>query len=320
MTEKFDVVPMFYLYGEPYKAVDEQFIHVEALDDRSRPSEWTIRPHAHVELNHIFHIAEGGGAMRVEAKMLHFSAPCLLTVPAGAIHGFTWTAESRGFVLTLATAYLDEIVRLDRDFDGMFAEAQIAQLNPTANDDVHARVARLMRELAWAGRGHVAASRAEVLGVMVIALRASAAENVRMTAAPGRRAALVARFRHRVEARFRLREPIETYASALGVTVRQLREACREVAQKAPSRIIDQRVLLEAKRALLYSSLSITEVSDSLGFSDVAYFSRFFTVNSGCCPRTFRRNPTEGRSDLLESSTEDGISKNGDVGSIDGSF
>jgi AraC family transcriptional regulator, transcriptional activator of pobA len=320
MTRKNDVIPTFYLYGEPHRAVDEHFIHAESLDDRSRPSEWTIRPHAHAELNHIFHIAEGGGAMRVETKMLRFSAPCLLTVPAGVIHGFAWTAESCGSVLTLATAYLDEIVRQDKDFGGMFLEAGILPLGSSENDDVHDRVGRLIRELAWVGRGHVAGTRAEVLGLMVIALRASAAMNVRMAAAPGRHAALVARFRHQVGESFRSREPVEAYASALGVTLRQLREACHHIAQQAPSRIIDQRVLLEAKRTLLYSNLSIAEIADSLGFADAAYFSRFFTLNSGCPPRAFRRDPNAEHSGSPDGATVSGASKIVDVGSIDGSF
>ncbi len=73
-----------------------------------------------------------------------------------------------------------------------------------------------------------------------------------------------------------------------GATIRQLREACHNVAKQPPTRIVDQRVILEAKRALLYSNLSVTEISDSLGFSDVAYFSRFFALNAGRAPLAFR--------------------------------
>ena len=83
-------VPAFYLYGEPRRAVDERFVHVEALIDRTRPSEWTIRPHVHPDLNHIFYVGTGGGAMRADAVTLHFAAPCLMLVPAGTVHGFAW--------------------------------------------------------------------------------------------------------------------------------------------------------------------------------------------------------------------------------------
>ena len=57
-------IPSFYLYGEPHRVAAEGFVHVETLDDRTRPSEWSISAHSHRELNHIFFVAEGGGEMR----------------------------------------------------------------------------------------------------------------------------------------------------------------------------------------------------------------------------------------------------------------
>ncbi len=45
---------------------------------------------------------------------------------------------------------------------------------------------------------------------------------------------------------------------------------------------------LEAKRALLYSNMTIAEVAYHLGFEDPAYFSRFFAKVVGRSPRAFR--------------------------------
>jgi AraC family transcriptional activator of pobA len=47
--------------------------------------------------------------------------------------------------------------------------------------------------------------------------------------------------------------------------------------------------LLEAKRALTYSDATVAEIGYSLGFSDPAYFSRFFTKRAGSSPSRFRR-------------------------------
>jgi methylphosphotriester-DNA--protein-cysteine methyltransferase len=51
----------------------------------------------------------------------------------------------------------------------------------------------------------------------------------------------------------------------------------------------DQRAMLEAQRSLLYGNLSIGEVGYALGFSDPAYFTRFFTRHAGRSPAAFRR-------------------------------
>lgn len=78
------------------------------------------------------------------------------------------------------------------------------------------------------------------------------------------------------------------------MTLFQLRTACSAVARASPSAMIEQRLMLEAKRALRYSTLSVSDIALSLGFEDLAYFSRFFRRHAGCSPRAFRdRQQTE---------------------------
>ena len=45
---------------------------------------------------------------------------------------------------------------------------------------------------------------------------------------------------------------------------------------------------LEAKRGLLYTNMTVSEVADSCGFEDPAYFSRFFARETGESPRSYR--------------------------------
>jgi hypothetical protein len=60
MTQKAEI-PSFFLFGEPLRTVEGKFLHLEALDDRSRPNDWNIRAHAHADLNHVFHITSAAG-------------------------------------------------------------------------------------------------------------------------------------------------------------------------------------------------------------------------------------------------------------------
>jgi AraC family transcriptional activator of pobA len=53
-------------------------------------------------------------------------------------------------------------------------------------------------------------------------------------------------------------------------------------------RLVHARQLLEAKRQLLYTNMSVSEIAYALGFEDSAYFTRFFTQRAGCSPRNFR--------------------------------
>jgi AraC family transcriptional activator of pobA len=146
----------------------------------------------------------------------------------------------------------------------------------------------MKRELSWSAVGRRAAVDAGALSLMVLALRNIGLES-HTAPRPGNHVAIVARLRERIEQRFRLREPVSVHAAALGVSQTALRVACAKVASSSPSRMLDQRAILEARRALLYSNLSVAKIGFSIGFSDAAYFSRFFQRHLGMSPRSYRR-------------------------------
>lgn len=286
-------IPNFFLYGEAPRVVDDRFLHMEALDARSRPSNWTIRPHAHGNLNHLFHITSGGGSMRAEAETLAIVAPCLLLMPAGVVHGFAFEAETVGTVLTLSDAYLQDLVRREPDFAPVFAAPAVLALPDPGF--MSFSLDRLSRELAWMAPGRTAAVEALLVGMLVEALRLARQDAGPSLAGPGPQALLVARFRALVEDRYRTHAGVDDYARACRVSPKRLRAACQRIAGASPARLITSRLVLEAKRLLLYSDMTITETAYYLGFDDPAYFSRIFTKEAGLSPRSFRREAGSAR-------------------------
>lgn len=100
---------------------------------------------------------------------------------------------------------------------------------------------------------------------------------------------LVDRYKQLVESRYRQQPHLPDLASELGVSASQLRLACRSVAGMSPLEIMHDRILAEARRCLAYTTMSIGEVADWLGFSDTPYFSRFFSKIAGQSPTDYRR-------------------------------
>ena len=282
-------VPSFYLYGEAPRAVDEAFIHLERLDDRSRPSEWTIRPHSHSDLHQVFLLQSGGGEVVIEGERLGVTAPAMLTIPATAVHGFGWAQESAGWVLTISVAFYENLVRDHADLSDLFGRSHLLSLNKNSHDETARWAEGLRQELSWSATGHRAAAEAYILRIAVLASRlveADQGRNIGVASSPA--AGLVARYRNRVEMRFRSRESIADHAAALATSESALRSACQHIAGRSPSQIQDDRAVLEARRMLLYSNLSIAEVGFALGFADAAYFSRFFSKQTGIPPSEYR--------------------------------
>ena len=298
-------VPSFYLYGEPHRAVADGFIHVEHLDDRSRPSEWTIQPHAHADLVQMFLITSGGGAMQAEDVAMHFEAPALLLVPAGVIHGFNWTTESSGSVLTLARTYFENLAARHPDVEPVFDRPLAVTPDTAAMARLSDGMATLRQEVAWSTKGHYAAVEAALLAMLVVSLRVLPASDTCSTLDRGQYASLVARFRARIEDRFRLRESISTHACDLGTSETSLRMACARIAGRSPAAMLDQRAILEARRALLYSHLSVAEIGYALGFTDPAYFTRFFTRHSGKSPTRYRQQRDTRRDARIDGSIQE---------------
>jgi AraC family transcriptional regulator, transcriptional activator of pobA len=81
---------------------------------------------------------------------------------------------------------------------------------------------------------------------------------------------------------------VADYAQLLNVTPGHLNDTIRDKTGQNATSLIQQRITLEAKRALFHAELSVKEIGYSLGFEDPAYFNRFFKRVTGETPAGFR--------------------------------
>lgn len=81
---------------------------------------------------------------------------------------------------------------------------------------------------------------------------------------------------------------VQFYAEELCVSINVLNSCCKTNAGKTPLAVITDRILLEAKRMLLYSELRSNEISAKLGFIEPAHFSNFFKKHIKMTPLKYR--------------------------------
>lgn len=79
------------------------------------------------------------------------------------------------------------------------------------------------------------------------------------------------------------------YAGLLFITPNHLNALCKASVGKSAGEMIRDRLLLEAKRMLANSAMSVSEIAYDLRFEDNAYFSRFFKKYTGHTPEEFRK-------------------------------
>lgn len=97
------------------------------------------------------------------------------------------------------------------------------------------------------------------------------------------------KFSKLVEDNYKTHHTVADYADMLFITPKNLSKKIGLLSKDTPNDIIKNRIILESKRLLAHTSLSVKEIAYSLNYDDDAYFVRFFTKNTGTSPTSFRK-------------------------------
>ncbi|MFN0293801.1 AraC family transcriptional regulator [Pedobacter helvus] len=100
---------------------------------------------------------------------------------------------------------------------------------------------------------------------------------------------IVRKFSLLLEGAFKKQHGVSYYAEALHKSPKTLSNIFALLKQQAPSKLIQNRIVLEAKRYLHYTDKSAKEISFELGFESPAHFSRFFKMYAGKNVSEFRK-------------------------------
>jgi AraC family transcriptional regulator, transcriptional activator of pobA len=91
-----------------------------------------------------------------------------------------------------------------------------------------------------------------------------------------------------LEENYRRNEGVSYYAGKMNMSERNLNIVCRNNFRKSVSEIIESRKLTEAKRLLLYTDKSVSEIGYELGYNEKSYFTRVFHSKMEITPSRFR--------------------------------
>ena len=90
-----------------------------------------------------------------------------------------------------------------------------------------------------------------------------------------------------VEQYYKEKHTVADYAELLNKSPKTLSNLFKKIGSKSPSQYIKDRKMLEARRLLTYTNMTVSEVGYELGFLDVQSFSRFFKKFQGVSPAEY---------------------------------
>jgi AraC family transcriptional activator of pobA len=125
-----------------------------------------------------------------------------------------------------------------------------------------------------------------LLAIAVVRLAASRARTGAVTLKPAD--PTVEALRRLVEEHFRTERQLGFYSHKLAITPDRLNDMVKRATGVTAGHLIRQRVLTEAKRQLVFTTVAIHEIAYDLNFSDPSHFARFFRKQTGVTPQEFR--------------------------------
>lgn len=290
------VIPNYDLYGDSSRIEDSGAFNFEWIPQRSALYNWLIHPHRHDSFIQVLYLTQGKVDVQIEHALQTLQAPCVMLIPAGHVHGFRFARDTQGPVVTAMQKPLESAAALMMPaLQGTIRTPRLLSLHAEMRyiDQLMPLFLALEHESRTPAAGQVAAGTSLLLALLVQVHRISQLSDSASTPTHysiSRKAQQIEKFRSLIDKNFRTEHSLQAYADLVGVSVGQLSRVCREVLGKSSLQVMNDRLIQEAQRELVYTSLSIKQLASELGFNDDAYFSRFFRKQTGVTPKAYRAN------------------------------
>lgn len=252
-------------------------IRVEKLEDRTKPK--VPFPHKH-DFYQILLISEGSGIHQIDFEKYVIGKNQIFIMRPGQIHSWKFSKKTRGLVIEFNRDAVDKSLlnRLHNSKESFSIQS---------NEDYRffLKTAEAMaREFSEAKEMYNLSLHGYLTGLLAQITRESVIDGFHFKSL-----SVIERFQNLVEINYKKEHRVEFYANELGIPAKSFTMQITRAIGKSPRNIIQERFILEAKRLLAFSSFSINEIGQELGFEDANYFTRFFRLHEGVTPLNFRR-------------------------------
>ncbi|MEY3248604.1 MAG: hypothetical protein RL742_647 [Bacteroidota bacterium] len=261
------------------------------LSDYLRQHPDLASPHRHA-FYQIVLFTEGGGSHTIDFHTYPVRPHQVYYLAPGQIHAWNFDEQVEGFVLNFNESFFTAICHNPNFvtefpiFNNIIGEP-VNVLETECCSEIHGLLERMLAEYRSEADFRQDFLRALLLQLLVMLSRNMPAR----TAKPNSKHQLtiLRNFERLIELHYRDKRLPRDYAEMLFITPNHLNALTNGLIGKPAGELIRDRVLLEAKRLLVNSDYTITQIADMLSFEDNAYFTRFFKKYTGMSPENFRQ-------------------------------
>jgi AraC-like DNA-binding protein len=283
------VIPSYDLYRGDELSLPFKFLLLDKVAGSYNASE----PHRH-NYYEIFYFQKGGGWHDIDFQTYPIRDGSVHFVVPGQVHQVRRDPLSHGMIVLFTSEfYVLSLNNQGAGTDIPFPShiASIPVLYPEGEElDLFISTLRMIQAESGSDRRY----RDEILRSYLNILLAHARRLFEQQSGPadegGSTRELITRLRTLIEQNFTTEHAPGSYAAMLNVSQNHLNSTVRQSLGTTVSDMVHERIILEAKRLLFHTDLSIKEIAYQLNYDDPSYFTRFFRKQSGLSPNEFREN------------------------------
>lgn len=241
-------------------------------------------PHKHNSYFEIIFLSHADGTHTIDLETYILKPPVVFLIRKDQMHCWDMINEPTGYVVIIKKAFVDD--SLDLELKHLFSEISKSTCIYPKDASVIEQILELMT------KEYSSAKQIQNNMVLEGLLKALMAKLIHIPKSPResqkKQSNLFQSFKSYLNQSEKLVNSVSHYAQLLNTTPQNLNAICRKENNMSAATFLAEYIIIEAKRLLIYTDLTIIEIGYSLGFTDNSHFTKYFKRYSGKTPSAFR--------------------------------
>ena len=206
----------------------------------------------------------------------------------GQVHQLELKAGSRGYLLEFNNEFYHPTNQLSIQRLRKASNKNYCKLEKILFNRLQQHLASMFHEFTARDDGYLDVIKANLEIFFIEVIRQSNNEKSEIPTANNYTQERYEEFLELLDKNITQHKQVSDYTELMNLSAYQLNEITKSSVGKTASELINEHILLEAKRYLLATANQVKEIADHLGYEDPSYFTRFFRKHTGLSPESFR--------------------------------
>lgn len=273
----------------PYQ-INESSFSIRKIRANFDASSINEHPHRH-EFIEFMYIKSGNGKHEIDGVEYDLKVNCIYIISKGQVHNFLYAKNIEGVLIRFHDSILPSVQSSSEGFyyNLIYSLQNKNQLMVASRDVdlIEIILDSMLKEYERQSSKILDLSLIQhLLYPLIILMNRYAATTID---AQDPQQDLYSQFINLLEQHYKQHHDLGFYGREMGVSARKLTQVCQLKTDKTAKKIINERLITEAKRLLKYTSLPLKEIVAHLGYKDIGYFCRYFKKATGKTPTGFKK-------------------------------